>query len=472
MGGRSIRKSLLLGVTVAVGLVMVVGGVLVYLVMKRASFEQFDHALVEHAELVQASMVWDQGRVKFEGAAYTVLEGNEEFDLFQAWLGNGGGELAKSPVLGDQTLERPQAKAEKPTFVEIKAPWGAPMRAVEMTFIPATEHPEDGAVPDDVRIELIVAHDLGELTESLERLRYALAAVGAGIFIALLLAISHIIGRALRPLAALTEELRQRDEGRLDAPLEEVEGVPGELRPLVTTFNILLGRIRHSFERERQFTSSAAHELRTPLAGLISRLEHATRRSRAADDYRDAIERGLGTARELHGLVERLLSLARLGNASVTTEICEVPVNLLVDGALEVFAQDAARKQLRVVREIPDNALMRTDPALMQIVLNNLVENAVNYANERGGIGIAFVNGSSEDTWRISNTGSEVSAAQVEEVFEPFWRHDQGRTEAAVHAGLGLAITKKIVELLGGRIQVTSERGGDFVVTARFAKLE
>jgi signal transduction histidine kinase len=316
-----------------------------------------------------------------------------------------------------------------------------------------------------MKVHLVMAHDMSVAVAALGRLRFLLLAVGAGIALALALAIPLIVGRALRPLHRVREEIEARDVAGLGSELEGGGSVPGELRPLVSSFNGLLGRIRKTIEREKQFANSAAHELRTPLAGLTSTLELALRRERSAEHYRGTLQNSLRSTEEMNGLVERLLSLSRLGNVS-DDEVMETPLAELIDGAVETFREAAESRGLTISVEVSPDLAVRTEPALMQVVINNLVENAVNYAEAGSIIRIAAANGGGSIKLTVDNSSHEaLSSEDAERVFEPFWRADAARSATGIHAGLGLSICQRIIELFHGKIHATADDGGQFGVT-------
>jgi signal transduction histidine kinase len=101
----------------------------------------------------------------------------------------------------------------------------------------------------------------------------------------------------------------------------------------------------------------------------------------------------------------------------------------------------------------------------MQVVINNLVENAVRYADEGSTIEISASNGGDLVTFKVENTSAEMSPGDTDRVFEPFWRADSARTAAGIHAGLGLSICQRIVELFHGKIHARASEHGVFGVT-------
>jgi signal transduction histidine kinase len=271
----------------------------------------------------------------------------------------------------------------------------------------------------------------------------------------------------MRPIAQVQHELAARDGEELVSVIDHSKSFPTELSPLVESFNTLLGRIREASERERQFTSSAAHELRTPLAALTSILEQAVRRDRSPEESRNSFEKSLSTVHDMNQLVERLLTLSRFDRPDPEIEVSDVPLEILIEGAIETFSEAASARNLQIDVDLPDGLTASTDPALLQLVINNLLENAVNYADEGSQIRIAATNGGANVAISMENQASDCDSQSATRVFEPFWRADKVRSRPGLHAGLGLSICQKIVAVIGGMISAKSEDGGIFRVTVQ-----
>jgi signal transduction histidine kinase len=469
---RSIRARLTLGVTGAALLILLASGWLIYRGTERNTFGQIDEALIEHAELMARQVEFERGTIVLEhGDRFETTPGGIDHGAFRIWIQDGG-EIARYPRLDDDVFPRFSAGAaggSAPAFRNFEHPDRGKMRAVSIQTVP-TYNPRPGQPAPanlDAKVHIAVAHDISSTLAGLTNLRNLLVAIGIVTFALLALIIHFLIRSAMRPIGLVKEELAARDRSELASEIDQREPLPTELEPLVASFNALLARIREASDRERQFTSSAAHELRTPLAALTSILEQAVRRDRSPEESRNSFERSLATTRDMNQLVERLLTLSRFDRADPEIEVSDVPLEILVEGAIETFSEAAAARNLKIDFDLPDGLTASTDPALLQVVINNLLENAINYADEGSQIRIIASNGGTNVTISVENQSSDCDSQSARRVFEPFWRADKVRSRPGLHAGLGLSICEKIVAVIGGMISAKSEDGGAFSVTVQ-----
>jgi two-component system heavy metal sensor histidine kinase CusS len=221
------------------------------------------------------------------------------------------------------------------------------------------------------------------------------------------------------------------------------------LEPVTRELNHLLERVEKALLRERTLTSNVAHELRTPIAGLLSTLEVTLNRLRPAAEYKESAEECFEIAKRMNWLVNNLLSIARIeaGNVQLQNEV--VSVETVLTEWWKPFETRAGERGLRVDWRIDPGAIMETDPEFLRVVVTNLFDNAVSYTEEGGTIRIEA---DSTGTVSVSNHAGALNAEVIQHAFEPFWRNTEARDGAVAHAGLGLNLCRQIIELLGGRI--------------------
>jgi signal transduction histidine kinase len=223
------------------------------------------------------------------------------------------------------------------------------------------------------------------------------------------------------------------------------ESVPRELRPVVERADAFLANARAQVERERRTAADIAHELRTPLAGLIATADLALARERSAADYRAAIERGRAIAGDTARLVERLLMLTRLEAGSETARREPIAGETVLAACLADLAPaDVARLQ-RAGGPLADAV---GDGDHLATVLRNLVGNAVAHAPPGSAIQLRAEGG----RLAISNQAPRLAAGDVARLGEAFWRGDHGRGGTGQHAGLGLALGRRLCALNGWRL--------------------
>lgn len=273
--------------------------------------------------------------------------------------------------------------------------------------------------------------------------------------------IGWIVRKSLRPLDQLKAQIGRLEEG-VSGQRIALLNQPAELEPVVDELNSLLERVEKALVRERTLTSNVAHELRTPIAGLLSTLEVTLNRLRSPAEYRESTQECFEIAKRMHWLVNNLLSITRIeaGNLQLRHQLVSIE-NALTEW-WNPFAARADERNLRVEWMIQPDASIKTDPEFLRVVVTNLFDNALSYTPEGGTIRIEA---NSQGVVSIANQTIDLDAKTVERVFDPFWRFTDSREGAAAHAGLGLSLCKKIIELLGGRIQArVHESKGLFIV--------
>ncbi|RSB81481.1 histidine kinase [Rhizobium pisi] len=281
-----------------------------------------------------------------------------------------------------------------------------------------------------------------------------------------LLTLSWIIDRIMARLNRLAVAVASRDAAA-DDPVP-IDDVPAELIPFVNSINRLLARLRALLGRQRRFISDAAHELRTPLSALqiqIDNLRHDDRDGGFSQRLTE-LEAGIGRAT---GLVSKLLRLARY-DAHETAPASQ-PIDL-VQLALDVVARlnplaESRRIDLGITRQDKAIAIGSLDD--FEIILGNLIDNALRYTPPCGTVDVAVVITGQEARIEIRDTGPGIAEDEMPRVFERFFR---ARPQDSEGSGLGLAIAKAAAERQGVRLTLATredERGLVACLIARMA---
>jgi two-component system sensor histidine kinase QseC len=315
---------------------------------------------------------------------------------------------------------------------------------------------------------MVVAGDSSEMERTLARIGWLLALVCGTATLASAGSMIWIVRRGLKPVDVLAGKIGRMDDSNLGQRLD-LDGTPSELMPVTQRLNELLGRLEEAFSREKSFSSDVAHELRTPLAGVEAALEVCASRPRKPEEYQQTIGRCLDAARRMHGMVDNLLMLARVESHQVKITCEVVAIADLLDECWRLFAARAGERSLHVQFHVEPQCHLRTDREKLRLILHNLLDNAVNYANAGGSIQVKVGRSGDRLTLCISNSGNCLSKEQAEHVFERFWRGDAARAATGAHCGLGLTLCRRIVELLDGSIAVRCEQAGDFSIVLAFA---
>lgn len=262
-----------------------------------------------------------------------------------------------------------------------------------------------------------------------------LVAVGVGWF---------AFKRGLAPLDKVVREAERIDLDSLHQRLP-LSGVPAEVTSLVTSMNGALTRLDEGAERQRRFLANAAHELRTPVAILMERLEDPVETNPLPKLRRDA--------ERIRNIVEQLLASVRLDRKeSRADEVLDL--NEVVESIVDDHALLAVKMRRRLALEMHDEKhILTSDRFALQSVLANLIHNALRAEPEDGTV---IVSVEKNGAIRVIDHGEGVALSDRELIFEPFWR----KSEAGSGTGLGLAIARGLVVKLGGQIKVDETPGG------------
>jgi len=312
----------------------------------------------------------------------------------------------------------------------------------------------------------VATRQLGEALQEAARQRLLLAGS-----VAFLLAVTAtvllawvITGQVLRPLHDVTATARRLSAESLDERLR-LPGPRDEVAELADTFDAMLDRLQAAFQSQRRFVANASHELRTPLAVVRTEVD-VTLADPAADEaelrrmatvIRDATLRA-------QQLVDGLLVLARTeGGALRTAELADLAG--LVEAALRIASPELRSRGLHVRKQMMP-ALTVGDPALLERVVGNLVENAVRHNIDGGWVEVCTGLAGAQATLRVASSGDVIAPEAVTALFEPFRRGGVART-AHDGAGLGLSIVRAVVAAHGGTVHAEPVPGGGLAVMVR-----
>ncbi|MCW5605898.1 MAG: sensor histidine kinase N-terminal domain-containing protein [Burkholderiales bacterium] len=271
------------------------------------------------------------------------------------------------------------------------------------------------------------------------------------------------VGKGLEPLEHLREEIETRSHRDL-RPIPPGRA-PVEVRPLVTALNELLARLDRTLQSQQEFVANAAHQLRTPLAGLRMQVEYGLSQTDPAEHVRVLKELGLSTERAVR-LANQLLTLAR-AEAGFAQADSMRPIDLrnVAGEVVEDWMPAAIRKRIDLGLEL-NAAPLRGDFFLLKELLSNLIGNAIAYTPSGGRITVSTGSGDGIAMLRVEDDGIGIPETLRSLVFERFYRVDGAGGEGC---GLGLAIVREIAHLHGGKVDIQSPaRGSGTIVRLEF----
>ena len=409
----------------------------------------FDRALVDQANvLVQ--------QVRFAENRPTIRDARALRDL----VGSGSSDALFFQVsAGDGALLAGELMLPPPGLYDFPAPGRVKLRnelfrgqevRVAYTYV----QPKDGDTGDEASPALI------QVAETLDS-RNALAnEIIKGVifpqFLILPLAVILVwfgLGRGLVPLNRLQQRIRERPPDDL-SPID-LRGAPEEITPLLESFNDLLARLDASVGAQKRFIADAAHQMKTPLAGLRTQAELALRETEPEELRRRLRQLAIGSERAAH-LVNQLLSLARMENLKDSTPIEALDLAPLARATAGEWVTEAIRRGIDFGYESDDTpAPIAGQPVLLGEMIGNLIDNALRYTPQGGSVTARLTCPPSEVVFEVEDTGPGIPAAERGLVFERFYRVLGTNIDGS---GLGLAIVREIAQQHNAEIDI--EDGG------------
>jgi signal transduction histidine kinase len=231
--------------------------------------------------------------------------------------------------------------------------------------------------------------------------------------------------------------------------------LPSELVGLAGAFNTALDRVEKARAREKEFALHAAHELRTPVAGILVTLEQALHRPRGSEDLSNRIGEALKITGGMRLTLDSLMRLARLRGGLENSSKASFEPLVMIRDLLEPRSSTIRQRQLIVRECFPDHvAAFTTDPGLFRAVISNLIDNAIRHSPLRSTIEFHIEDTQESFIFLTLNSCNELSAADLDRLFEPFQRGSKAADDEGGHAGLGLSLAKEAAALMGGRLEV------------------
>jgi signal transduction histidine kinase len=261
-----------------------------------------------------------------------------------------------------------------------------------------------------------------------------------------------IARRALRPIDQMTQRATKITANNLHDRLE-IDNPNDELGRMAEAFNHLLGRLDDAFQQLRRFTADAAHELRTPLASIRTVGEVALGQGSDSDPRR-AVENMLEASARLNETIDSLLLLSRVEVINAPGQMEGVQLKELVDEVSNLLSVMMEDSRVKVIPSFTSDPEVQADRSLLRIALVNILHNAWKFAPSDSTIHIQCGPGASPDVIQISvqDEGPGIAPNELQRVFDRFYTGSDQSTPKTTGAGLGLSITKLVIERFGGTI--------------------
>jgi signal transduction histidine kinase len=475
----TIRRRLTVWYTVALAVTVLAFGTALYVERRQASVRELDQRLSLESDLahrwltqsykVLGRIVTNSGpRPSLDPAISAYLEAARDYLVVADTAGQ---VLALSDVtrsLNAEALERLNAPLHTPHLTRHGGvlALGSPTGKVRYLVVPV-----DGAGPSVGG--LLVATPTRQASFGPTDLLRSMLLIAPVILVSAGLVGYWLAGTSMRPVEGIMDEVDAISDGR---SLHRRLAVPlsgDEMARLALTVNGMLARLEQSFASLHRFTADASHELKTPLMVLRAGVERALVHPGVPSEILQSLDETLAQINQMTEMVENLLTLARAdeGRAPLAVEECDLR-DLVADVAetAGILGEEAGVSAVHTMPGTP--VRLAVDRHRLREMLLNMVTNAIKYTPRGGAVALSLEEKDDAILFTVRDTGIGIAAGDLPHIFERFWRADPARSRTGDRPGigLGLAITKWIVEAHGGSITVQSRPGRGTMFTVRLPK--
>lgn len=477
MKSPSLKNDLLIRCGIAVGMLLCMLSVGIYLIIRHGLFRELEISITQTAALLSNQVELENGTITFEwkeglGTNHVLPDDS----IFQFW-NETSGTTTRSAKLKGLDLPKFSGADGAPEIREIQLPKSERRAlAVGVRIYPFVLPDESARMeasgqiidPKNLPHLLVLARDTAATQRVLNRAGWVL---GSGTLLTLafgFLMIRRVIHLTLRPIDELTAQMKERAEHQLDSALVLPHKLPVELTGLAENFATLLARVAAVRQRERDFIRHASHELRTPIAGLRATTDLALSQPRDAAAYAEHLATCQKTAIELGDLVKRLSALSRLNLAASPLLLKPLdPIETLKD-CIETFSPLFHDRGLNLKLDLPNEPLIVSgDETLLKIIFHNLLDNALSYATPETEVWIKGSEGNGFIKIRISNQNNDLPE-NLERLFEPLFRRDTARNDT--HLGIGLTLSLEAASSMAAALEAKKTTDGRIEFTLSIKK--
>ena len=454
----SIQRRLIAAVVIS-QLLLAVGLAFVALYFTRRQLrEAFDGQLRGRAMTIAALVRYSEEqhpRLIFEDDLVPPPLEKEHTDLFQV-TGGDGHLIARSPDWPADLQPVPRQSRQHTNFDL----GGVQYRAVFLQKLPVLDREPDIPVGDVLNVIYAAPTE-----ESTRAITYAAVGIAIGTAVLLLITVGLAVWglrRGLEPLAELAGSASVVSTSNWELNPSDAARDTLELAPLTQAMTTMLAGLHRAFDQQREFLANAAHELKTPVAILKSTLQSLLQKPREAEEYRAGLEEALEDMARLEKLLHSMLRLARAeqwASGSARRDLQVIDVASTCQSAIERLAPVARERNVAVDLTADGAMPVRADAEDLELVWANLVENAIRFSPTGGRIQVRLHANASQGVVEVADEGPGMAAEELAHIFERFHRGDSSRARETGGYGLGLAISKALIEAYGGTITPESAPG-------------
>lgn len=360
-----------------------------------------------------------------------------------------GSLIYSTPGFNLDTFARTAHPVEEITIDTVES-WDDPQE----TFRGAVLWIDSSQFEDAARLRLAVATGIDFHLHYLDSFRSYLRIVTLVACLIALLATWFAVYQGHAPIRRISREMGRIRSDQLHIRLEP-RSVPAELVELTISFNDMIGRLEDVFRRLSDFSGDIAHELRTPITNLRTETEVALTQARSVEQYREVLYSNLEEYDRMAKMVGDMLFLAQADNQLLKPELVEIDLQSELRNLFDYFSAWAEEREV-LLENTGEQVHVLGDRLMIRRALSNLLSNAVRHTPEGQSVTTTLQVNSGNVRIRIQNPGPPIPEEHLNHIFERFYRLDASRQRSSEGAGLGLAITKSIIEAHGGKIRAFS----------------
>jgi heavy metal sensor kinase len=313
---------------------------------------------------------------------------------------------------------------------------------------------------------IMIGYPFDEISNILNELFFILAIIIPTSFVISIVIGWYLARRSLKPVDQIARTARQISSLNLNKRIPSNE-IDDEIGRLITTFNEMIDRLQISFEQIKQFSANASHELRTPLTILRGEIEIALKSNKTNEDHINTLNSLLEEVIRMSSITDSLFTLTK----SDLGQIEFIPEKVQLDNLVMEIYEDSEhltkKNNITVLLNRLDEATIIGDKTKLRQLFFNLIDNAIKYNYENGSVEITLTKEKDSANIAISDTGIGIPKESLSKIFERFYRVDKARSREAGGSGLGLSLSKWIVDLHKGSINVKSEHGKGATFTVK-----
>jgi len=467
---KSIRQNLTTRLLVGTSLLLVVASVILCVLVRSRLVEEFNKNLETKARTFATLTTREGQRIEneFDGDRMPEFEDEDNPEFFQI-LFQDGSLINQSESMEEFPVKFPEIGSNTTEYGKVDLEDGDIGRYIQMRILPKSEEvdpedideePDEGEVfffipesanADTATVIIRVAKNGDELAQILGFIYLTVGGLNFLVLAAIVLVVRSSIKTGLKPIEEINAQIAEIEPETLQKRVS-IDSPPSELSTIIHALNDLLDRMDYVITRERRFTSDVAHELRTPVSELRTACEVGMMSPEDQEATKLFFEDINDVALQMEKVVSNLLSLSRWDQEKeiITTE--EVALDPLLKNCWEHCSKEAQEKAIKLDCEIDAQTSLATDREKFEMIIKNLLENAVAYSIPGSHIRCRLEPGNPSVNLYVENQAANLHKEDLGHLFDRFWRKESARSEVH-HSGLGLSIVKALADMLDIKIQ-------------------